>query len=147
MQAVGALAATVIALTFGCSRRLEPTKEDLIEHRVQPCSQWCEIHTSRECGRPVEVWDDVDDCVRECATHDGDASFGWGYQSDGTDACAAEWTEMSTCASHLTCEDQRVFFSEDYGALAESERPCWEPFDTMVECQNAHPYQPKQEGG
>jgi hypothetical protein len=139
------VASAALLLAFGCSRKVEE-KEALIPHRVQPCTSWCEVHVG-DCGRPVESWDGVDDCIEACATPEGNASFGWGYQNDGSDACEAEWKAMAACAVALTCEDQKAFFGSAYYSIPEGDRPCWPEFDAMSNCQIANPYEQARKGG
>lgn len=67
---------------------------------------------SPDCGRTADnrPFPTVDDCVEECAGAEPDGNWGWGFQEDGTDACAEEWFLVADCMDGLTCEEQRAFF-------------------------------------
>ena len=130
---------TLVLLAVGCSRKVE--QEALIEHRIAPCQEFCEIQFGECVSLSVETYDDAEECTASCATPDGAASWGWGHQKDGTDACAAEFKAMTQCVVALSCEDQELYFSEEVHTLPDAERPCWTPFKSMADCQIAHPFE------
>jgi len=135
--AIGSLAAT------SCSRQVseDPPEVDLVPHRIAPCEALCDVQLG-ECGPlPNEFIKDLDDCVRECATTDGDLSSGWGHQLETEqDACINEWMEHATCITDLTCEDQQIYWSPAESGPPQTERPCYEQWSRMTMCVYAHPY-------
>jgi hypothetical protein len=92
-------------------------EKDLIQRRVEPCRQWCEVQVDAECGSgPTLAFDDVEGCIDECATPDGNLSAGWGYQADTKkDACVPEWNAHRACVAALSCGDRQLYFSDAYG--------------------------------
>jgi hypothetical protein len=129
-----AVAAVVAALSWGCSRTIEEDKpRELVEHRLEPCRQWCTPMLSSECGaRPEDrAFRTVDECVESCADVKG--GWEWARQEDGTDACAEEWFMAADCMDALSCEEQRDYFwtlpatDHDYPCKAEldAKRHCF----------------------
>jgi hypothetical protein len=128
--------ALVCLASTACGPKPKEENPDIIQSRVAPCREWCKVQADPECGvGPTPAYDDLEGCVDECATPDGDVSSGWGYQAaTKRDACAAEWTARKDCLVALSCETQKFLFSEEYLQSPEEDRPCWQEFITMSEC-------------
>lgn len=139
--------ATVVALaqTAACTcaeRTAEdpPPDPDLVAHRVAPCEGYCEVMFS-ECGPfPTEHIKSKDECIRECATLEGNLSAFWGYQySTGQDACVNEWQAHVDCLAAMSCEEHKIHWSEPSAAPPKEERPCFAEWESVTQCVNTHP--------
>jgi hypothetical protein len=127
------VAVALVVLAWSCGRTIEEEEpRALVEHRIEPCEQWCTAQFSPECGRVDEqAFRDADECAEDCAAVDQVYAWNWARQADGTDGCAAEWIAATECIVALSCEEQRAFFrrpgnTDDY--------PCKELFDVKYDC-------------
>lgn len=140
-----ALAVLISVVIPGCSRQIADGESgsddvDLFEHRVEPCQRWCEIEISPECGiGQTPAYEDLEGCIRECATADGLRSSGWGYQpTTMQDVCVGQWADHYECVASLDCDAQRFYFRGSGDDLPpQEERPCWAEWREMMDCQNA----------
>ncbi len=106
-------AAIALVLLSSCGRTIDDEEpRELVEHRIEACTQWCTPMMSPECGGNPEdlAFPTVDECVEDCAAVKPVYAWPWGRQADGTDACANEWFAAADCIDALTCEEQRTFF-------------------------------------
>lgn len=127
-----------------CSCEDRPTEDapvdGLLDRRIGPCEALCEIVVG-DCGPfPNETIRTKEDCVRECATADGDFSSGWGYQqSTEADACSSEWQAHADCLLALSCEQQKVYWRPVEEDPPKSERACYSESEAVASCVQAHP--------
>jgi hypothetical protein len=127
----------LVGFAWSCGRTIEEEEpRALVEHRIEPCEQWCTAMQSPECGRIDEPqpFRTADECIEDCAALDSENPWDWAPQADGTDACAEEWLAIGECMDGLTCEEQRAYFrrpptSTDY--------PCKEELDARSRCVDA----------
>ncbi len=134
------IAATLVAVATAswlaaCGRKVN--QPDLIEHRVATCEKMCKVYADPDCGTATNPstrkWEFAD-CVEECATLDGVISTRWGYlDSTKQDLCIAEFHAYVDCLAGLTCEDQRIYFSDE-GHLTPETRPCFPEDDAALGC-------------
>jgi len=128
----------VIALLlplWGCGRTIEDDEPpELVEHRIEPCRQWCTPYMSPQCGARPEDYSfrSVDECVEDCAAAEPDGGWEWALQADGTDACADEWFIVAECVDALTCEEQRDLFMTI--PAIDHEWPCKSELDARAAC-------------
>ena len=130
----------VLLLLAGCSRTIEEEEPPvLVEHRVEPCRQYCEAMLSPECGRAADTrpFPTVDDCIVACAAAEP-GGWEWGLQEDGTDACAEEWFVLADCMDGLSCEEQRSFFQRNMGDYPPG-FACTDEFEARRHCFNTMP--------
>ncbi|MCX4247396.1 hypothetical protein [Paraliomyxa miuraensis] len=129
-------AATFVLLCWSCGRTIEedPPRE-LVEHRIEPCTQWCTNQLDPECGAIIEdqAWRAVDDCMEDCAAVEPEYAWPWGRQPDGTDACAEEWFAAADCIDALTCEERRTYFRW-IGPDPRPDHLCKEQLDARRRC-------------
>lgn len=136
-----AVAATLgVLVGAACNSKIED-KPELIEDRIAGCEKLCRVMADPVCGTPaspnVRHWE-MQECVEECATADGDISGGWGYEpSTGEDACTAEWHKQTDCIAALSCEDQRLYYSGEATLRPEDEQPCYSEVRAMLDCAQA----------
>jgi hypothetical protein len=132
---IAAVVASALAPS-GCTRQVGDRDDDLLAHRIEPCELLCKVQTDPVCGYgPTDAYDGQEGCVRECASVSGDQSWGWGYQqTTKKDACAAEWMAHSHCVRALSCEQQRVYFSDASVPPPPEQRPCWDEWFAMSIC-------------
>lgn len=149
-QRIGPIARAAVALWVGlassCSRTIEEDDPPvLVEHRIEPCRQWCEPMLSRECGRVDEPrpYATIDECIETCAAAEP-GGWDWGRQEDGTDACAEEWFLVADCMDALTCEEQRSYFRRPWGT---EDYPCKEELDARSHCFESTPSLDNPDGG
>jgi len=136
-------AAMTLLLSSSCGRTIEEeAHRELVEHRIEPCRQFCMAMQSPDCGRTDEVpLRTVDECVEDCADADPGNGFEWGQQEDGTDACVTEWLAASTCMDALTCEEQRAYFRRT--TAIPDDWPCKDEWDVRRDCNRT----PREDGG
>jgi hypothetical protein len=126
----------LVGLAWSCGRTIEEEEpRALVEHRIEPCEQWCTPMMSPECGGNPEdfVFPTVDECVEDCAAVEPVYAWPWGRQADGTDACAEEWFAAADCIDALTCEEQRTFFRWN-DPNPNPAYPCKEELDARRRC-------------
>ena len=140
----GVLAAVLFSFVVACScsRQVHDSPDDvaLLDRRVSDCTALCEIQVG-ECGAPPNpIIPDVQTCVRECATVDGDLSGGWGYQqASGRDECAPEWKEHAACVVALSCADQKMYWQPAEQDPPAAQRPCYDETLQRSVCVSNHP--------
>ena len=130
------MVATVL-VAWSCGRTIEEDElRELVEHRIEPCTQWCTAMQSPDCGRVDEgqPFHTADECVDDCASLEGEYEWSWAPQPDGTDACTEEWYAVAACMDELTCEEQRAYFRRPPDA---NELPCMAELESRRHCFNA----------
>lgn len=130
--------AIVLLVLASCGRTIqEDPPRDLVEHRIEPCTQWCTAQFSPECGRIDEqAYRSAQECAEDCAAVSPVYAWDWARRADGTDACVDEWIAAAACIDALTCTEQRAFFrrpgtSTDY--------PCKEELEAKRACFRTTP--------
>lgn len=148
-QAIGLLTTITIATTIAVACGPEVTEEsevELVESRVEPCTDWCTLETDETCGMgETPAYEDFDDCVEECATVGGMRSAGWGYQrSTDRDLCVSEWQAHYECVAALSCTDQLIYFTghpdgegPDEDRVRPEDLPCIDAWRAMSLCEYA----------
>lgn len=125
-----------------CAERTaeDPQDDELLERRLAGCESLCEAQAG-DCGPlPNDLIKSHDDCVRECATLEGDLAGGWGYQySTDRDECAPEWQLHTQCVTALSCTDQQLYWKPAEQSPPPEERPCHEEWQAMTNCVYEHP--------
>lgn len=124
-------------VAWSCGRTIEEDEpRERVEHRIEPCTQWCDAMQSPDCGRVDEgqPFETAEECIDDCASLDSDNPWDWAPQPDGTDACAEEWEAVGACMDGLTCEEQRAYFRRPPGNL---EYPCKAELDARTDCYYA----------
>jgi len=111
-------------------------KPELIEHRVESCTAYCEVQLDPVCGKGPWGFEDVQDCVEDCALPGGGYAWDWGPQRDGSDACASEWLAYEHCVTSLSCEQQQLYFAIGPDTPPE-ERLCWDEVMARNNCAAA----------
>lgn len=133
------------ALVLGCGPSVEEPEPpvELVERRIEPCRTDCSVMLHPECGNTdhpnFPTFESVDACVDACANVD--SVWHWGPLPDGTDACAAEWSNYITCLEPLSCEERHAHWLAGPGEDA----PCKQESSERSTCGSANP--PPQEGG
>ena len=127
----------VALASWSCGPTIEeqPTIE-LVEHRIEPCEQWCSAQLDPECGAIIEeqAFRSADECAQDCAAVEPVYAWTWARRDDGTDACAEEWFAAADCIDALSCDEQRAFFRRPGGT---PEYPCEDVLDARRACYNA----------
>jgi hypothetical protein len=134
-------AIAIVLLSWSCNRTIEEEEpRELVEHRIDPCRQWCTAQLDPECGAIIEeqVWRAVEDCAEDCAAVDQVYGWQWARRVDGTDACAEEWIAASDCVVALPCEERRRYFREKTSDPLD-DYPCREKFDDKEHCFYTEP--------
>jgi hypothetical protein len=143
--ATGALLASTVGFAASCTcdgRTTEdpPPDDELLEHRIAPCEAMCEVQLG-ECGPlPNAEITTQAQCVRECASADGNLSSGWGYQqSTKADGCIAQWQAHAECLLALTCDQQQIYWRPVEEQPPFDERACSVEWRAMTQCVHEHP--------
>jgi len=129
----------VALASWSCGPTIEePPTIELVEHRIEPCEQWCSAQLDPECGAIIEeqAFRSADECVQDCAAVEPVYAWNWGRRADGTDACAEEWIASAECMDALSCEEQRAFFRREGTS---NDYPCKHELDEKRHCFNSEP--------
>lgn len=111
--------AVPLLAAWSCGRTIEEEEpRELVDHRIEPCRQWCDAMQSPDCGRIDEPqpYESAEECTEDCAAVDPEYPSEWAPQPDGTDACTEEWYAVAACFDGLTCEEQRSYFRRETSA-------------------------------
>jgi len=130
--------ATTAAIVLVAASSCGPTIEEqpiieLVEHRIEPCEQWCSAQLDPECGAIIEeqAFRSAEECAQDCAAVEPVYAWDWARLPDGTDACAEEWFASADCMDALSCEEQRAFFRR---VGTSNEYPCKDELDAKSDC-------------
>jgi hypothetical protein len=140
---------TTIALigmgVLACSRQIDE-KPELIEHRIEGCTKFCEVATHPECGADRSIdgahldssgigVGDTDKCIQTCAMKDTSLGAEWGQSNSfEDDQCVEQWHARTNCLAGLSCEEQRRYFTRDSNSV---EGPCYDEAMGVLECIRA----------
>jgi hypothetical protein len=126
------LGCIALLVTCGCGRKIvEEPPRTVVQARVQPCTEHCEVKFS-PCGTgPSPAFDTLERCIEECSTVEGVFARFWAYQPDlQADACFDEHVARNECMDDLI----RQCAIDPYGGSG----PCGLHMWALSDCLHQH---------